>query len=366
MASIWSRNKIWGGTFNTDVDVADNANNASQVPASSFFNFKFSTIVDTTLTRSKYLTTVIAQSLRATLHKEEDRATSANLGVSGAEPTTTKYVTVEQLPSVDKLTNDFSVVASESDGDLTTTQDMFTITSVTTGTNKVHKVAFSLFGVKWLKARTWKQSEIEDIVIDTVNNPSGGGLIPVGVIWDYTGAHTVDPDGFLNLCNEYGGSARSISNTAGTGTLHNDKYEALFTHLWTNFANTECPVSSGRGASAAADWAANKDIKLPDYRGRVGGYYKNADANFGTLGKQIGAEVIPDAALPEDSPWTVTLTPSNTFGLSSTGGGYDRQPYSGTNVEKATAGLEVTVGTNTGGGQKHFQPTIIQTAIIKY
>ena len=33
--------------------------------------------------------------------------------------------------------------------------------------------------------------------------------------------------------------------------------------------NTGLAVSTGRGATAAADWAANKNMALPDYRGRV-------------------------------------------------------------------------------------------------
>jgi microcystin-dependent protein len=38
-------------------------------------------------------------------------------------------------------------------------------------------------------------------------------------------------------------------------------------YLWGADANLA--VSGGRGASAAADWAANKTLTLPDYRGRT-------------------------------------------------------------------------------------------------
>ena len=41
----------------------------------------------------------------------------------------------------------------------------------------------------------------------------------------------------------------------------------LFTHLWNT--NTGLAVSGGRGASAAADWAAGKNIATPDARGRA-------------------------------------------------------------------------------------------------
>jgi microcystin-dependent protein len=42
----------------------------------------------------------------------------------------------------------------------------------------------------------------------------------------------------------------------------------LFMLLWTNINNTYAPVSSGRGASAAADWAAHKTIQLTRQLGR--------------------------------------------------------------------------------------------------
>lgn len=45
--------------------------------------------------------------------------------------------------------------------------------------------------------------------------------------------------------------------------------EALFTLIYNGMSNTEAPVSGGRGANAAADWAAHKTIAVPDIGGRV-------------------------------------------------------------------------------------------------
>ena len=46
--------------------------------------------------------------------------------------------------------------------------------------------------------------------------------------------------------------------------------EDLFLWLWDNLANDQAAVSSGRGASAAADWASGtKTIALPDLRSGV-------------------------------------------------------------------------------------------------
>jgi microcystin-dependent protein len=57
------------------------------------------------------------------------------------------------------------------------------------------------------------------------------------------------------------------SATSGASEYANSAAQTLFEYLWTEDANLT--VSTGRGASAAADWAANKTIALPDFRGRV-------------------------------------------------------------------------------------------------
>ena len=174
MALIWSRNKIWGGTFTTDVDVADGTNNASVVPASNFLGLVQGSETDPR-NRSKWFSSVIGQLLRAVLHKEEDRATGSNIGVSGTgiEPTVEPIVFVvpEQLPEVDKTTNDFSTPAkSDANGVLTTTNDLFNISTVTTDRkNKRFVVNFSDAGVLFFKARTWLQSELLTLITTTVN-----------------------------------------------------------------------------------------------------------------------------------------------------------------------------------------------------
>jgi microcystin-dependent protein len=62
----------------------------------------------------------------------------------------------------------------------------------------------------------------------------------------------------------------TIGNAASGGTTRaNADTSALFTLLWTNTADADCAVSSGRGATAAADYAANKTIALPKVLGRA-------------------------------------------------------------------------------------------------
>lgn len=71
---------------------------------------------------------------------------------------------------------------------------------------------------------------------------------------------------------------------SGASTRANADTEALFTLLWTNTADAQCAVSTGRGASAAADFAANKTIALPKTLGRALAVY---GAGFGLTSRAL-------------------------------------------------------------------------------
>jgi microcystin-dependent protein len=113
-----------------------------------------------------------------------------------------------------------------------------------------------------------------------------------GSLWyNTTNANTVDPDtvGAANwialpsimstgdfkwrpteetLSGWVKANGTTIGSASSGGTqLASASTEFLFTWLWTNCANTQCPVSGGRGANAAADFAANKTITVLDLRG---------------------------------------------------------------------------------------------------
>lgn len=63
-------------------------------------------------------------------------------------------------------------------------------------------------------------------------------------------------------------NGRTIGSAASSATERsNADCEDLFLHLWTEDANLS--VSTGRGSTAADDWAADKNIALPDWRGRA-------------------------------------------------------------------------------------------------
>lgn len=67
-------------------------------------------------------------------------------------------------------------------------------------------------------------------------------------------------------------NARTIgSATSGATERANADCLLLFTFLWVTYSDTICPVPGGRGVSASADWAANKQITMPDKRGYIPG-----------------------------------------------------------------------------------------------
>lgn len=109
-----------------------------------------------------------------------------------------------------------------------------------------------------------------DTTMQVLGPSSGGG----------GGGTTIDPTTILGTGDmkvKYGtgplsGFVRANGLTIGSATSGateraNADTQNLFTDLWNTDPNLVVP--GGRGATAAADWAANKQITLPDLRGRV-------------------------------------------------------------------------------------------------
>ena len=85
--------------------------------------------------------------------------------------------------------------------------------------------------------------------------------MPTGIVMPYVGSAA--PGGWLLMWGTIGNASSGATNRANADTL------ALYTLLWSSMADAQAPVSGGRGASAAADFAANKTIAVPDMRGRI-------------------------------------------------------------------------------------------------
>jgi hypothetical protein len=63
-------------------------------------------------------------------------------------------------------------------------------------------------------------------------------------------------------------NGQKIGNSGAAGAdLTGAQYQNLYNYLWVNCINTHCPVATGRGATAVADWNAGKNLQLPDWRG---------------------------------------------------------------------------------------------------
>lgn len=118
---------------------------------------------------------------------------------------------------------------------------------------------------------------------------------------------------------------------SGASTRSNADCQALFVLLWTNVPDAWAPVVGGRGASAAADWAAHKKLTLPKALGRaiaISGLGAGLTAR--TLGQNLGAET-QDVVDHKHNPGTFQVTVPG-------------QPNSGSGGAVGTAGTYPVTG----------------------
>lgn len=182
------------------------------------------------------------------------------------------------------------------------------------------------------------------------------------------------------------------SATSGATERANADTQDLFEYLWTADANLS--VSGGRGASANADWVANKTIALPDWRGRaIAGLDDMGAAAAGRLtASYFGATAttLGVAGGSESHTLTTAQLASHTHNNSLTdpghahnervagnaGAGSILQPsttsgtgtssQANTSTDSATTGITIT-NASAGGGEAHnnTQPTMLATIYIK-
>lgn len=226
---------------------------------------------------------------------------------------------------------------------------------------------------------------------------SQDGLLVVGASSGGGGGSPVDPTtisatgdmkvayGTSVLSGWVRANGRTIgSATSGASERSNADCQSLFQYLWAADANLA--VSGGRGVSAAVDWAANKTIALPDWRGRaLAGLddMGNSAAGrltatyFGTAATALGAaggtesRTLTAAQLPSSIPYTdpghshsvnVPSGQSSTFGnvlLRASANVADVVVTSGT----STTGITI----NPSGGNAHatVSPMMLATIYLK-
>lgn len=108
------------------------------------------------------------------------------------------------------------------------------------------------------------------LVIGASSGGGGGSPVDATTIFQTGDVMWLDVDGTRSGWVRDNG--RTIgSATSGATERANADTQALYEFLWNTYSNTICPVSGGRGANAAADFAANKAIGTPNKQGLIAG-----------------------------------------------------------------------------------------------
>ena len=208
-----------------------------------------------------------------------------------------------------------------------------------------------------------------------------GSLLPPGTVFDLLGHITAAPAGWVL------GIQGTIGNLTSAATIRaNADCINLFQHLWT-LADTEAPVTGGRGVSAIADWNANKVIGGLDLRGTTRATFDSLGGvaagrlGFARIGL-IGGEQTHVLSLTEMANHAHNagglLVPGHTHGVSrgagvpsittprGTFGDGTAASVSGSTEYAGPWGMTGSTDAQGGnGGHNNVQPTRTVTSIIK-
>lgn len=177
---------------------------------------------------------------------------------------------------------------------------------------------------------------------------------------------TVAPSGWLIMNDGTIGSA-----TSGATSRANADTQDLYELIWNNVSNTYAAVTGGRGASAEADFLANKTLALTKQLGRaVGISGAGASLTSRALGLSLGAETHTLAESEMPSHTHIQNAHSHTIPAASANGGgtgmFRQTNLGALNVTHYTNDQTAT-NQNTGGGAAHnnMQPTTFWNVMIK-
>lgn len=176
------------------------------------------------------------------------------------------------------------------------------------------------------------------------------------------------------------------SASSGATERANADTQPLYELLYSTFSDSVCPVTGGRGASASADFAANKPLQLLDMRSRVllavdgmgnSTAGRNTDTSFSAVtstGITGGASrfTLSASQLPANIPNSAT-TSITTQNLGYTGassqvglqGGSDgvifNAPGGSLTIPTITASTSVTINSSGGNPVNGMPPSILGT-----
>lgn len=203
------------------------------------------------------------------------------------------------------------------------------------------------------------------LVIGPSAGGGGGGsvdpttLIQTGAIQPFYGVGVLA--GFVRLNGRTIGSA-----TSGASERANSDCQALFNFLWN--ADVNLPVAPSRGATSAADWAANKTIVSPDFRGyHISGLDDMGNAAAGRLTAAFfGTSAIVLGAVGGSENTVLTAAHIPAAGLGCTGttgndapdhahGGVITGPANYNSPGGATVVVQALVGGTSGGANTRHQ-----------
>lgn len=154
-------------------------------------------------------------------------------------------------------------------------------------------------------------------------------------------------------------NGRTIGNASSGATerAHTDT-QPLYVYLWNAMANAQAPVlPGGRGASAAADFAANKTLGLPNMKGAIPAGLDDMGASAGSFFSGLtfdqGNATTPGSALGTNSlTLTVAQMPSHTHGGSTgSAGAHSHGGFTGNDAQEHTHA--VNIGTTSNGDHDH-------------
>lgn len=195
----------------------------------------------------------------------------------------------------------------------------------------------------------------------------GTDVAPAGITGDFVGRvaayiGVTPPSGWLLLNGD------TIGNLSSGAVHESADFEDLFMLFWNSMANTEAPVSGGRGGGTANDdWLAAKTLTIPDLRGRLilgsgTGTGLTAHTHGGSGGAETHLLSANESGLPAHNH-SVTLA-----GASWTQGDNDSSSFPPANVWRisATRSTGNNAAQNASQSHNNMQPFLALNYIVKY